>query len=98
MDDIWVIPDRRDHASRLQLLSRVRAEFEEMPCLRLTPGQARRLFGLRADICERILNTLVSNRTLYRDSDGRYRMQDDNAWVKTDSAMTGTPRARQRAS
>ena len=98
MDDIWVMPDRRDHASRMQLLARVRAEFEEMPCLRLTRGQAQRLFGLRADICERILNALVSNRTLYRDSDGRYRMQDDNAWVRSDSVMMGAQRARQRAS
>lgn len=98
MDDIWVMPDRRDHASRIQLLARVRAEFEEMPCLRLTRGQAQRLFGLRADICERILNALVSNRTLYRDSDGRYRMQDDNAWIRSDNVMMGAQRARQRAS
>jgi hypothetical protein len=27
-------------------VTRVRAEFEEMPCLRVTPEQARLLFGL----------------------------------------------------
>ena len=35
-----------------------------MPCLRLTPGQAQRLFGLRADVCARVLAGLVDEGTL----------------------------------
>lgn len=97
-NDLWVIPDRRDPASRHQLLSRVRAEFEEMPCLRLTHGQAQRLFGLRADVCDRVLAALVAERTLCRDLDGRYRRQDDDAWRRADGSMMGMERARQRAS
>ena len=72
--------DRRDHVSRIQLLSRVRAEFEELPSLRLTQGQAQRLFGLRADICERVLASLVAAGTLCCDHEDRYRMHDDDAW------------------
>jgi hypothetical protein len=73
-------PERRDFALREQLIGRVRAEFEELPSLRLTRGQAQRLFGLRADICERVLATLVQNQTLCLDHEDRYRMHDDDAW------------------
>lgn len=69
------MPDRRDRVSREQLLNRVRAEFEEMPCLRLTRRQAERLFSLRADICARVLETLVREGSLYREADDRYRIQ-----------------------
>jgi hypothetical protein len=68
--------DRRNHASREALLQRVRGEFTEMPCLRLTRGQAQRLFALRPDICERVLATLVRDRTLTCGPDGRYRITD----------------------
>ena len=47
--------DRRSTASREHLLQRVRSEFKEMPCLRLTCGQVQRRFGLRADVCARVL-------------------------------------------
>jgi hypothetical protein len=41
------------------LLSRVQSEFREMPGLRLTGAQARRLFGLDPQLCEPILRELV---------------------------------------
>ena len=75
-------PERRDFASREQLLGRIRAEFEELPSLRLTRGQAQRLFGLRADICERVLAALLKNQTLCVDHEDRYRMHDDDAWQR----------------
>ena len=68
--------DRRDSSSRQQLLDRVRAEFVEMPCLRLTRLQAQRLFALRPDVCERVLTALVAERTLCRERDDRYRLQE----------------------
>jgi hypothetical protein len=71
------IPDRRDTRAREQLLRRVRAEFAELPCLRLTRAQAQRLFGLRPDICDRVLATLVAEHTIHFDIDQRYRMPDD---------------------
>ena len=64
--------ERRDNPSREQLLQRVLAEFREMPCLRLTPAQAQRLFGLRADVSERVIGTLIRDGHVRLDPDGRY--------------------------
>ena len=67
-----LLPDRRDARSREQVLRRVRAEFQEMPGLRLTLAQAVKLFGLREDICARVLTALVNERALTRGIDGQY--------------------------
>jgi len=40
---------------------RVRAEFREMPGLRLTPAQARRLWGLDVDLCHEVIDALVAS-------------------------------------
>jgi hypothetical protein len=66
------LPDRRNHASRKALLRRVRAEFDEMQGLTLTFAQTRRLFGLRDDICVRVLNTLLRDGVLWVSSEGVY--------------------------
>jgi len=39
---------------------RVREEFLEMPGLRLTPVQARRLWGLDGDACQAVIEALVA--------------------------------------
>jgi hypothetical protein len=52
------------------LIQRVRAEFNEMPGLRLTPAQAARLLGLDRRSCERVINTLVHSAFLRWTSDG----------------------------
>ncbi len=46
------------------LLRRVQAEFLEMPGLRLTRAQARRLWALDAAVCEAVLSALVEARLL----------------------------------
>jgi hypothetical protein len=76
-DSVLTHCDRRDVASRVWLLQRIRAEFQEMPCLRLTCAQARRLFGLPPGVSERLLAALVAERTLARGPDGRYALRDD---------------------
>jgi hypothetical protein len=73
------VPDRRDHARRAQIVRRVRAEYEEMPCLRLTAPQAQRLFGLRPDVCTRVLTALTVERVLWLGSDGRYSARGHQA-------------------
>ena len=45
--------------------ARIRSEYQEMPGLRLTLPQAARLFGLKPDNCERVLNTLVVGGELW---------------------------------
>ena len=72
--------DRRSGQARTQLLNRIRAEFREMPCLRLTCRQAQRLFGMRADICDRVLATLIGEGLLTCGSDARYGLRDDLVW------------------
>ena len=44
---------------------RVRAEFYEMPGLRLTVAQAARLFDLELTHCAQVLNALVVDGTLW---------------------------------
>jgi hypothetical protein len=46
------------------ILQRVRAEFLEMPGLRLTRAQARRLWALDEALCDAILAALVDARFL----------------------------------
>ena len=46
------------------LLRRVQAEFLEMPGLRLTRAQARRLWALDDAVCEAVLSALVDARFL----------------------------------
>jgi hypothetical protein len=42
------------------VVRRVREEFREMPGLRLTPAQARRLWGLEHDVCHAVIDVLVA--------------------------------------
>ena len=69
--------DRRDSDSRGALVERVLAEFREMPCLRLTPAQAQRLFGMRSDVSARVIGSLVESGELRLDADGRYASSAD---------------------
>ena len=68
--------DRRDDASRAALVNRVRVEFEELPRLRLTMPQARRVFSLREDVCARVLAALVRRSYLRRDCHGAFVRSD----------------------
>jgi hypothetical protein len=69
-------PDRRNRASREALLYRVRSEYSEMPCLRLTCAQAQRLFDLRSDICQRVMSALIARGVLVRGADSRYGLRE----------------------
>jgi hypothetical protein len=58
--------------SREEVLRRVRGEFLEMPGLRLTEPQARRLWGLDATVCDALLSALVDSNFLFRTRDGAF--------------------------
>ena len=61
-----------------EMLRRIRGEYLEMPGLRLQPEQARRLWGLDAKTCGRLLQALVDRGFLCRRADGTYgRLTDD---------------------
>ena len=55
-----------------QIIQRVRAEYLEMPGLRLTTEQVGRLCGIERNICCVVLDTLVDARFLCLTPDGRY--------------------------
>ena len=54
------------------VLDRVRAEYREIPGLRLTPSQARRLFAVEPSVCAALLNALTNEHFLVRTADGLF--------------------------
>ncbi len=64
------------HAPRVRLrediVNRVRGEFLEMPGLRLTEPQARRLWALEPSLCSAVLTELVDNGFLWRTREGAF--------------------------
>jgi hypothetical protein len=54
------------------IVRRARAEYLEMPGLRLTSAQAQRLWGLDRRTCEDLLATLTSVHFLARTRDGSF--------------------------
>jgi hypothetical protein len=61
------------------VLMRVRGEFLEMPGLRLTIEEARRLWHLDRSSCEAVLDQLVDARFLSRTRDGAFVRDDGNS-------------------
>jgi hypothetical protein len=53
-------------------MKRIRAEYLEMPGLRLTVEQARRLCGIDETMCRTVLNALVDAGFLRVNPDGTY--------------------------
>ena len=54
------------------LLVRVRSEYLEMPGLKLTEVQARRLWALDGNTCRVVLATLIERGFLKRSPNGHY--------------------------
>jgi hypothetical protein len=60
------------------LIHRVRAEYWEMPGLRLKAEQVERLCGIERAICQRVLDSFVTLTFLGVQSDGRYARSADS--------------------
>ena len=93
-------PERRAPATTLQfeddeILRRVQGEFLEMPGLRLTEAQARRLWGLDAAACSALLSALIDARFLFRTRDGAFMHVEQATPVKASlrSRATAVPAA-----
>ena len=65
-----------------EVLRRVQCEFLEMPGLRLTSPQARRLWGLEAATCDALLGALVDAKFLFKTRDGAFMRVEHAAPVK----------------
>lgn len=70
--------ERRNVAARHALTRRIRSEFEEMPGLSLTLIQAKRLFGVPADVAARIFRGLAEEGVLRLTADGRYVLEHEH--------------------
>jgi len=67
----------RLNATIAELIVRVQAEYNEMPGLKLTEGQAQRLWGLDQRACGQVLRALVERHFLKRTLAGTFvRMTD----------------------
>ena len=64
------------NSSVQQALARARAEFREMPGLRLTAAQARRLWTLDAGVCDVVLAELVPLQVIRRTNGDAYVRND----------------------
>ena len=65
-----------------EVLRRIQGEFLEMPGLRLTEPQARRLWGLDATSCGAVLGTLMDAKFLFRTRDGAFMRFEQAGPVK----------------
>jgi len=77
-----------------KVIERVRAEFIEMPGLRLTRQQVQRLCGIERALCETVLESLVTAEFLCRKSDGAYGRVTDGAVPRRRSAKAELARSR----
>lgn len=68
-----------------EVLRRVQGEFLEMPGLRLTPAQARRLWGMDSASCEALLTALVEANFLFQTRDGAFMRVEHAAPVRAAS-------------
>jgi hypothetical protein len=79
-------------------IERIRAEYQEMPGLRLTPDQVARLCGVERSSCEQLLEALVDTRYLERSTDGRYARPTETRNTRPDVEEWRRPATRTRSS
>jgi hypothetical protein len=73
-----------------QAFKRVRAEYQDMPGMRLTARQVQRLSGVEKSVCKRVLDDLVRAKFLYIEHDGAYA-RCMGLWHSRERAKTGEP-------
>ncbi len=70
------------------IIRRVQGEFLEMPGLRLTEPQARRLWALEPSLCSAVLTELVDDGFLLRTREGAFVRVDVGRPLKADQRRT----------
>ena len=64
-----------------EAIHRLRAEYLEMPGLRLKPAQVQRLCGVEGKICQLVLDSLIKTKFLSVNADGVYARSTDGPHV-----------------
>ena len=72
-----------------RLLERIRAEYLEMPGLRLTSEQLQRLCGVERTLCQLVLDSLVDAKFLCLKSNGAYVRLTDGEITPARTAKAG---------
>lgn len=72
------------------LLARIKSEFLEMPGLRLTENQARRLWDLDQASCASALAALVASKFLFQTRDGAFMRIDRAVPLKATLSSANT--------
>jgi hypothetical protein len=70
------------------VIQRVRAEYLEMPGLRLKPAQVRRLCGIDESMCQTVLDSLVGAKFLCLKADGQYARLTEGMFPRPQPART----------
>ena len=71
-------------------IERLRAEFLEMPGLRLTMRQVQRLCGIDGAVCQGVLDALVACRFLRVNADGTYCRVTDGRLRSSALGLSGS--------
>jgi DNA-binding GntR family transcriptional regulator len=61
------------------VLERIRADYLEMPGMRLRPEQVQRLCGVDSSVCRQVLDLLVQTKFLCVRRDGTYARLTDGS-------------------
>jgi hypothetical protein len=69
-----------------RLHERIRAEYREMPGMRLKPEQVQRLFDIERTECQMVLDSLVEAKFLWASSDGHYGRTTDGGTFRPRAA------------
>jgi hypothetical protein len=78
------------------VLTRLRAEYLEMPGLRLKREQVQRLCGVERAVCQQVLDTLVETKFLCVKADGTYARLTDGADMPRPQPAKASPGAQRR--
>lgn len=71
--------------------ARIQTEYIEMPDLKLTVAQVRRLCGLRADVCEAAVRVLLANGFLWEAANGALLRRSASRGLRFVAAQTAFP-------
>jgi hypothetical protein len=80
------------------VFNRLRAEYTEMPGLRLKAEQVQRLCGIEETMCQLVLDSLVDEKFLCTKSDGRYARLTDGHHPRPAKADLRTDERAKKAS
>jgi hypothetical protein len=75
------------------VVHRLRAEFLEMPGLRLSSAQVQRLCGIECTLCQTVLDALVTARFLCVKADGTYARLTEGYMPRPRPVKAHMPRA-----